>query len=156
MAQVNFKLMTPVQVIERQVFQLTDTTLLQSTNANPLVMGEWVQFDANFTLIRGDGTVPAFPVFDELGRSDTQAIGSVTCLITPGFIADTYVYDEDVSAPALGDALMVDTVSNSAVGTALTNKSGLNTHAASDLKVGYVLRTAAANNGYLRFLHTQA
>jgi hypothetical protein len=154
MAQVNFKLVTPAQTQERQAFEMTDRTLLQPTNANPLVMGEFVQFDSAFKLIRGDGSVPGFAVFDELGRSDVQAIGKVTVLLLGHYMADTYVFD-NAAPPALGAKLMVDTVTNAA--KSLTNKSGLKTHAGGDLVVGYVLRTAASAPGnYLRFLHTQA
>lgn len=153
MAQVNFKLVTPVQTQERQVFELTDRTLLNPNNANPLEMGEFLQFDASFKLIRGDGTVPAFAFFDEKGRSDTQAIGKVTVLLLGHYMADTYVFNNG-APPALGAKLMVDTVTNAARN--LVAKSGLNTHGGGDLILGYVLRTAATNNGYLRFLHTQA
>jgi len=155
MAQVNFKLLTPFQAQERQTFELADRTLLNPNNAAPLEQGEFLQFDANFKLVRGDGTVPAFAMIDEKGRSDTQAIGQVTVLLLGHYMADTYVYDEDTSAPALGDALMVDTVLNTPK-SLTTTLSGLNTQASTDLTVGYVLRTAAANGGYLRFLHTQA
>lgn len=153
MAQVNFKLITPVQMQERQVFEVADRTLLDPTNANPLVMGEYMQFDSAFKLIRGDGTVPAFAMFDETGRSDTQAIGKVTVLLLGHYMADTYVFD-NVTPPTLGAKLMVDTVTNAA--KSLTNKSGLKIHGGGDLIVGYVLRVAASNSGYLRFLHTQA
>lgn len=153
--QVNFKLFTPTQTQERQTFEMADRTLLQPTNANPLVMGEFVQFDASFKLVRGDGSVPGFAVYDESGRSDVQAIGKVTVLLLGHYVADTYVFD-NAAPPVLGAKLMVDTVTNAA--KSLTSKSGVKTHGGgADLAVGYVLRTAAANVGnYLRFLHTQA
>lgn len=155
MAQVNFKLVTPTQTQERQAFELHDRTLLQPTNANPLVMGEFVQFDAAFKLVRGDGSVPAFAVYDESGRSDTQAIGKATVLLLGHYMADTYVFD-NATPPTLGAKLMVDTVTNAA--KSLTNKAGLKIHGGgADLVLGYVLRTAATSPGnYLRFLHTQA
>jgi hypothetical protein len=153
MAQVNFKLITPVQTQERQVFEVDDRTLLNPRSATPLVMGEYLQFNSSFKLIRGDGTVPAFAMFDEQGRSDIQAIGKVTVLLLGHYMADTYVFD-NAAPPALGNKLMVDTVTNASKG--LTNKSGLKIHAGGDLILGYVLRVASSNNGYLRFLHTQA
>lgn len=154
MPQINFKLTTPVQTQERQVFEVADRTLLNPLNANPLVMGEYMQFDAAFKLVRGDGSVPGFAMFDETGRSDTQAIGKVTLLLLGHYMADTFVFD-NAAPPALGNKLMVDTVTNAAKD--LTNKSGLKIHGGgADLIVGYVLRIAANNSGYLRFLHTQA
>jgi hypothetical protein len=146
--------MTPVQVQERQSFDLLDTTLLNPFNSNPLVMGEYLQFDGAFKLIRGDGSVPAFVMFDDMGRSDTQAIGKVTLLLSqPTFMGETLVFD-NASPPALGDKLKVATVTNAAA--SLTNKSGLKTWSVSGLTFGYVLRTAANNGGYLRFISVLA
>jgi len=155
MAQVNFKLLTPWTVQERQSFEVADRTLLTPTNSLALEMGEFLQFDSAFKLVRGDGSVPAFAMLDEKGRSDIQAIGQVTVLLLGHYMADTYVFD-NATPPALGAKLMVDTVTNAA--KSLTNKSGLKTHGGgADLTMGYVLRTAATNSGnYLRFLHTQA
>jgi hypothetical protein len=154
MAQINFKLLTPWQMQERQTYKVATRALLDPNNANPLEMGEFLQFDASFELVRGDGSVPAFAMLDEKGRTDTQAIGRVTVLLLGHYMADTYVFNNAVP-PVLGAALMVDTVTNAA--RSLTNKSGLNTHGGgAELTLGYVLRTAATNSGYLRFLHTQA
>lgn len=144
-----FKLITEVQTITRRDFVVADRDLLVPSNTNPLTMGEWLQIDANYQLVRGDGSVPAFAMFVETGRSDIQAIGKVTTLFLGSYEAETLIFNSG-AAPALGAALEVATVTYDS-----KNKSGLQTQAAS-LTVGYVTRTADSNGGYLRFIQTQA
>ena len=135
--------------IRRRDWELADRTLLKASNANPITMGEWLQVDANNQMIRADGTVPAFAVWAETGRTDTQGIGKVPVLFLGSYHAETLIFNS-ISAPALGAALEVATVTYDSL-----SKSGLQTQS-SGLTVGYVLRTAASNGGYLQFIQTQA
>lgn len=143
-----FKMITEVQTITRRDFTVADRDLLVPSNSNPLTMGEWLQLDANYEVIRGDGTVPAFAMFVETGRSDIQAIGKVTTLFLGAYEAETLIFNSG-AAPALGAALEVATVTYDS-----KSKSGLQTQA-TGLTVGYVTRTAASNGGYLRFIQIQ-
>lgn len=150
MAEQTFELVDPVTPLNRGVYVLADKTLLHPDNANPLVAGEFMQLDADGNMIRGDGSVPAFAVLDGYGRADTQALGSVALLTTGQYIANTYVYDA-VASPALGNKLMVATVTNAA--KSLASKSGLKIHGGgTEIICGFVLRPAASNNGYLQFI----
>jgi len=155
MAYIEYmRLITAHSELVRLTERLTDPLLMQPSNANPLFQGEWLQFYANGTLIRGDGSGQHFLLLDETGRSDAQAIGSVSVGFG-NFIVDTVIFTS-AAAPALHARLEVATVTNAAV-TGCANKSGLQTHAAgAKLGVGRVLKTAANNNGYLRVFRTAA
>lgn len=147
MATVTFRLKSPYQLVQRRDFTLADTTLLNPTNANPLEMGEFLMLDSAFKVIRADGSTICYALFTEKGRSDTQAIGKVPVLKIGGYDAETLIYNAS-SAPALGAELEVATVTYETL-----SKSGLQTKSAGKV-VGYVLRTAASNGGYLRFQQT--
>lgn len=144
-----FKLITELQTITRRDFVVADRTLLNPDNANPLEMGEWLQIDASYEVVRGDGSVPGFAMFVEKGRSDIQAIGKVTLLFLGAYEAETLIFNSG-AAPALGAKLEVATVTYETL-----SKSGLQTQSAGEV-AGYVTKTAASNGGYLRFIQTQA
>lgn len=131
--------------------RVSDAALLDFTSANPLEMGEWVTIDANDELARcaDPGVAPGpFVVYNEKGRSDTQGIGGrgkTTIIMGGTFIGETKIFE---GAPALGADLEAADV------TYLTlTKSGLQTQT-TGVVIGHVLRTAAANNGWLQFLYT--
>jgi hypothetical protein len=149
MAVKTFRLISPVQGLERRDFTLADSTLLNPNNANPLEMGEFLELDANYQLIRGTGSALAFALFTEKGRSDTQALGKALVLFLGSYEAETLIFNTS-SSPALGADLEVATVTYDSL-----NKSGLQTKAGG-LSIGRVTRTSASNGGYLRFIQTQA
>jgi len=132
-------------------YKVSDADLLDFTAANPLEMGEWVTLNASEELARcaDPGVTPGpFVVYNEKGRSDTQGIGGrgMTTVIMGGtFVGETKIFE---GTPALGAALEAADV------TYLTlTKSGLQAYT-SGTGIGHVLKTAAANNGWLRFLYT--
>jgi len=100
-------LISEVLPIQRRDFYLADTGLLNPNNANPILDGEWLQLDSSYKLARGSGTqaVPAWQVFAERGRYDTQAIGKAPVLFIGGYEAETSICD--VTGCAVGDALVV-------------------------------------------------
>jgi hypothetical protein len=150
-----WKVVTPIQSRDRIVWPVADPTLLQPSNANPLVMGELLQLDSAGKLIRAtDDTKPSWCLIDSAGRADVQAISSVTVIGVDAMMFDTLVFD-NAAAPALGAVLMQATVTNAAA--SLTNKSGFKTHAAGGEQVmGHVIQIAANNGGYLRVLMSRA
>lgn len=150
-----WKVVTPIQSQDRLVWPVADPELLKPSNANPLVMGELLQRDSAGKLIRATAdTVFSWCLIDSAGRSDVQAISSVTVIGINAMLFDTLVFD-NAAPPALGAKLMQATVTNAAA--SLTNKSGFKTHAAGGEQVmGHVIEIAANNGGYLRVLMSRA
>jgi hypothetical protein len=150
-----FDLKSEFQTIHRRSFELATPAILNPNNANPLILGEFLQLDANYKMARGstDGLVPAFCYFAEQGRYETQAIGKGPFLYGGFYEADTKVMDATLEATitAVGQKLMVNDVTISAL-----TRRGLSAlpavPAGTEYVVGYVTRLPANNNGYLRFI----
>jgi hypothetical protein len=100
-------LITEVLPIQRRDFYMANTALLNPNNANPILDGEWLQLDSSYKLLRGSNTqaVPAWQVWAERGRYDTQAIGKTDVLFIGGYEAETSICD--VTGCAVGDQLVV-------------------------------------------------
>lgn len=144
---VNFELVTEVQSLLRRDFPVADRTLVDPTNANPLMDGEFMNLNASYQLIRGANQSLGFALFAEKGRFDVQAIGKVTVLMGGTYEADTRVFTS--AGLVLGGKLEI---SNAVTVDTLT-KSGLKVYAAGE-SVGYVTRLPANNGGRLRFIQT--
>ncbi len=148
MTAPNLVLISALQNVVTRDFYLTDPTLLQPNNANPLVDGEWLELDANYKLIRGssEGVSPnVFPVFTERGRYDTQAIGKATVLMLGMYEAETKIYSS--SGLVLGSPLTVQDVTISA----LTKKGLKDEGATTDrIVVGYASKILSDR---VRFIH---
>jgi hypothetical protein len=146
----NLRLVTPVERVDRKDLVLADRALASPSNANPLLDGEFLEYDANKKAVRAGGNILCWAVWAERGRTDVQALGRVPVLYMGTYEADTLIFDG--TALAHGDPLMVDNVTIS-----LLTKSGLKKHplgAATELIVGYVTRLPAVNGGKLRFMQT--
>ena len=139
----NFRLVTPVERVDRKDMNLADRTLIVPSNANPLLDGEWLEYDAAKKAIRAGGNTLAWAVWAERGRSDTQALGKAPVLYMGTYEADTLIFD--AAALAHGDPLMIDDVT---IGT--LTKSGLMKHGGgAQLVIGYVTRLPAINGAKL-------
>ncbi len=104
------ELVTEVLNTVRRDFYLNDPALLNPSNANPILDGEWLELNSSYKLIRGTGASvkPAFQVWTEKGRYDTQAIGKSTVLFLGAYEAETSVVN--MTGISVGDALVVDDV----------------------------------------------
>ncbi len=154
---VNFELITDLQQITRRDFAIAVPTLLNPTNANPLIDGEWLNLNASYQLERGtdDGTVnamilPSFPLFAERGRYDTQAIGKSPVLFLGMYEAQTRV--ATLAGMAVGDVLEVgdQTVDS------LTRKGlqEITVDAGQHLTIGMVTRIVGTGASQkVRFIH---
>jgi len=149
---VTFRLVGPYTHLSLPVmnFAPEDPTLLNYNNANPLEQGEFLTINANYRVARAanPGARPGpYPLFTEKGRSDTQGIagGKVAVIVGGGYIAESKIINV-AAAPALGAALEVANITWSAL-----TKSGLQTFATGVI-VGYVLRPAASNDGWLQYI----
>jgi hypothetical protein len=149
MATNNFKLTSEFQTLGRRSFPLADPTILNPTNAQPLVDGEWLQLNTSYQMARGTvnpAIVPSFAYFAEQGRYETQALGKGPFLYLNSYEADTLIMD--ATGLVVGDALEVaDVTIGGIVRRALQEYT-------SGLIVGYVTRLPANNNNYLRFFKT--
>lgn len=106
----NMTLLSPVLPVDRRDFPLADPTILNPVGANPLLDGEWLEFDSSQNLKRasGAGVNPAFAVFSERGRYDTQAIQKVPVLFLGPYHAQTLIFT--ATSIVAGSPLMVTDV----------------------------------------------
>lgn len=144
---VNFELVTEVQGLLRRDFAVADRTLVDPTNSNPLMDGEFMNLNSSYQLIRGASQSLGWALFAEKGRFDVQALGKTTVLFGGTYEADTRVFTS--AGLTLGGALEI---SNAVTVDTLT-KSGLKVWAAGPV-MGYVTRLPANNGGRLRFIQT--
>lgn len=148
MAVENFRLVTPAEKLERKGLTLADPTLANPNGTNPLLDGEWLEYDGNYKGVRAGGDILCWVVWAERGRSDVQAIRKVPVLYMGTYEADTLIMDS--TGIALGDALMVDDVTIDTL-----TKSGLKKHGGgSEKEIGYVTRIPSSNGQKLRFMQT--
>lgn len=149
MARENMRLVSPVERLERKDLKLADATLASPNHANPLLDGEFLEYDANYKGIRAGGATLCWIIWSERGRMDVQALRQVPCLYMGTYEADTLIMDP-AGPIALGDPLMVTDVMIAAL-----TKSGLKKHdGGTDLVIGYVTRIPSSNNSKLRFMQT--
>lgn len=152
MATVNtFRILSSHVGLTIKSYPIADATLLDFNNANPLEMGEWMTINSSDQAIRcaDPGVKPGpFVLYSEKGRSDTQGIsgsGKVPLIFLGTFIGESLIFE---GAPALGADLEAANV------TYLTlTKSGLQTQT-TGATIGHVIKTAASNGGWLKFVYT--
>ena len=64
---INFQLTTELQLVHRRDFQVANNTLLNPTNANPIIDGEFMEIDSAYKLIRA-GNGKALPGIHRCNR----------------------------------------------------------------------------------------
>lgn len=143
----NFRLVTPIEWVYRRDLTLADRTLVNPNGSNPLLDGEWLQYDTAKKAIRSGGLTLSWVVFAERGRTDVQALGKVPVLYIGKYEADTLIFDS--ASLAHGSPLMVADVTYDT-----QTRSGLKLQAASALTIGYVTRMPSINGQKLRFFNT--
>jgi hypothetical protein len=151
---LDFDLKSEFQTIHRRSFELATPAILNPNNANPLIMGEFLQLNTSYKMARGSGTaaaVPSFCYFAEQGRYETQAIGKGPFLFGGFYEADTKVMDATLGATiaTVGQPLVIGDIS---IGGQTRRGLRAVDSAGTDFVVGYVTRLPADNNGYLRFI----
>lgn len=132
-------------------FDSTTQAFLNPQNANPLLMGEWVEPVTGGTTEewqRATGALPCRCYYLERGRMEPQILGKGSVIEPGGWEAETQIMT--AAGITEGAPLKVSaTVSFGGV-----NKSGIILHtgaADADWVIGYAVRLAANNGGYLRF-----
>lgn len=142
---VNFELVTEVQSLIRRDFPVADRDLVNPTNTNPLMDGEFMNLNASYQLIRGASLSMGFALFAERGRFDVQAVGKTTVLFGGTYEADTRVFTS--AGLTLGCKLEI----SAAVTVDTLTKSGLKVFTTGEV-IGYCTRLPANNGGRLRFI----
>ena len=138
--------------------QLADPTLADPQNPAAIVDGEWCVVDANKKLARAAdvttpataATLPSFPVWDEKGRTDNQALGgrNKTIIYLGPWEADTDIFD--VTSMVHNGLVSVATITIDSVNYVGLVANGTFASPGAGLTVGYITRLPAANNGRLR------
>ena len=146
---VNLEIVSDVQDIGRRDFTVADKTLVNPTNPNCIIDGEFVSLNLDYQLVRSVNGVLGFAVFAERGRFDVQAIGKLTVLYYKPYEADTRVFT--AAGLTLGGPLAI---SDSVVMADGITRSGLIAAGGGTVVLGYVTRLPANNGGRLRFLKT--
>lgn len=149
MAGPNFELVTELQTLTRRDFTVGGT-ILQPYDSNPLVDGEWLELDSNYSLVRGTGegvSANVFPVHTERGRYDTQSIGKANVLMLGMYEFRTKVYDS--TSLVLGSPVTVQDVTYLSA-----TKRGLKLEGATALRtrVGFVSKLVDGT-GWVRIIH---
>lgn len=103
-------LRSEVLPVIRRDFYVNDTSILNPNDSNPLYDGEWLELNSSYKVLRGTGeqATPAWQVFAERGRFDTQSIGRVPLLFLGGYEAECKIVD--VTGCSVGNALVIDDV----------------------------------------------
>ena len=144
---VNFELVTDLQGLTRRDFTVASRDLVNPTNVNPIIDGEFVFLNTGYQLVRASTGGPGWAVFAERGRFDVQALGKLTVLQLNPYEADTTVFT--AAGLALGGKVKI----SSAVDFGGQSKSGLAAYDSGEV-IGFVTRLPQDNGGRLRFVQT--
>jgi hypothetical protein len=154
----NFDIKSDLFMVQTRDYPLADTTLLDPRLSTCLVDGEWVRLTDARLLVRatnvasaGDpATVKSFPLWNEPGRSDTQAIRKMTGIRFGSWEADTRIFD---AAAVVGGGAAITAMDQPLKVATITlggrNYSGLVGAGASDIIVARVSKLPANNGGRL-------
>ena len=147
-----FRLITPASLVEVRDESLTDESLFDPNDTNPLLMGEWLEYTSGSKdkkMARTTtGTIIPFAVYGEKGRTDMQAAKKAPILFMGPYSAESLIIDP-AGAWGLGCKLMAASVTYDG-----KTRAGLKVHAGAAEVVGRLLRTPTNNGGWLRFIRT--
>jgi len=167
--RVNFEPVSDLNTVARRNHQLSDRSLIHPYNKDCLVDGEWLTFDpaskkviklkraTDISVLHQVTDSMAWPLFNEQGRTDTQATGHVTILFMGQYEFDTRIFDATAASGVAIDKLLqplkVATIQSDPSGT--RRFSGLvgASYDDSDPIVGYATRLPQYNGGKLRFIN---
>lgn len=149
---LDFELVSEFTPIGRRSFPVATvdgggTPITNPNSLNPLILGEFLELNGSYQMIRGSASpalVPSYAVFGERGRTDVQSLSKAPTLYLGPYEAQTKVMD--ATGLAVGDALEVTDVTFGSL-----TRRGLK-KVTTGYAIGRVTRLPAANNGYLRFI----
>jgi hypothetical protein len=152
---LDFELVSEFTPIQRRSFPVPTvdgggTPIINPNSTNPLILGEFLELNSAYQMVRGAANPslwPSFAVFGERGRTDMQALGKAPMLYMGTYEAQTKVMDD--TGLVVGDALEVQDVTFGSL-----TRRGLIEFTAGYI-VGRVTRLPANNNGYLRFIRVE-
>ena len=97
------KLVTHVNDVHRRDYDVNDTDLLDPTDSDALVHGEWMYLNTSAKLVRAGSsaaakaTSGAYQVFTPKGSTDSQALGKVAVIMSRDYEVDTDMFDSSQS-----------------------------------------------------------
>jgi hypothetical protein len=142
-------LITPVNDVFRRDFEVADTDLLNPTESDSLVQGEWLALDSDGKLERvGASSVPrAWQMFTQKGDFAAQALGKTCVLQAHEYEAETDIFDSALTY-AIGDELTVKAITvDSVTRSGLTN----DVTAGTDYVYAIVTKLPDNNDSKLRY-----
>ncbi len=154
----NFEPVSNLLQNQTRSIALLDPTLADPLNALALVDGEWCVVDANKKLARAAdissggnaATAPSYPVWDEKGRTDNQALGgrNKTVIYLGSWEFDTDVFL--VASMVHNGLVAVSSITiDSVIYSGLVANGTFGTPGAG-ITVGVITRLPSTNNGRLR------
>jgi hypothetical protein len=156
--RTNFKPCSNMINVETRTVALATPALADPQNTNALVDGEWCVVNGAKKLARATdistpsdpATLPSYPVWDEKGRTDNQAMGNrgKTILYLGSWEADTSIF---VATSMVHNGLVaVQTIAIDGKSySGLVHNGTLGTPGAG-ITVGIITRLPAINGGFLR------
>lgn len=144
----NLNLLSDLVPVQKRDFYMADPTLLNPNVTNPVLDGEWLELDSSYKLVRGSSeqAKPAWQLFAERGRYDTQAIGKAPVLFLGMYEAECSIVD--TAGAAVGDALVVQDVTIGGLTKRGLKKLGVG--GGEHMIFGYVTKVLS---GKLRYIH---
>lgn len=140
-------LITPVNDVFRRDVELADPTLLDPTESDALIQGEWLVSNSSGKWARPTTSVRGCAqVWTQKGDTAAQAISKVTVLQLHEYEAETTMFADGLT-PAIGDRL---TVKSSTV-DGVAGRAALAAAGSGEFVYGFVTKPPADNGGKLRF-----
>lgn len=148
---MSLETLTPVNDNFRRDLEVADPTLLDPTQADSLVQGEWMTENSSGKLARvGASSVnQAWQLFTPKGDFASQAIGKVSVLYLHEYEAETDMFEDGGAGFANGTRLTVKEVTVDG-----DTRSGLTQAGSADFVYGHSTKDPTANGGKLRFIKT--
>ena len=147
-------LLSPVNDVFRRDRDVADTTILDPTEADALLAGEWVTLDGASEKLARVGAAPvahAWQVFTPKGDYSAQAIGKVTILQLHEYEGETDLWNPaDSGALAIGTELTAHEVAN-VLGDGVA-RPVLTIAAVGEPVLALTTKLPANNNGKVRYM----
>lgn len=137
----------------RRNFEIANPALLDPSQANSLIDGEYMQLDSSYKLIRSaDASKPSFAIIEDRGDYGVQ-VHKRPAVVIGTYVAQTLVYATAIASSPFGTALEVGTVNKASLGG--VNRAGLVART-TGLVVGYIMKPASADGQPLEYISTLA
>jgi len=145
---MSLELLTPVNDVFRRDLEMNDPTLLDPTEADAIVQGEWLRRDTTTgKLVRATAGTQKniMQVWTQKGDFSAQAIGKCSVIQQHPYEAETDMFDPGGTF-AIDTELAVETMTIDGV-----SRAGLAVAAAGEAVIAICTKPPQANGGKLRY-----